>query len=151
VRRRQFLLSSVRLYKGTELLATIVRRLSPRIWLAFFAGSVIGMQAQAHHSWARYDGDNVITITGVITKVEWASPHVVMHFTVTDDSDQRTEWTMEMDPPTLLNRYGLRHDAITAGMQVIITGVRARSGAPMMRAVTIELPDGTKHRVSSRV
>jgi hypothetical protein len=29
--------------------------------------------------------------------------------------------------------------------------VRARSGAPMMRAVMIELPDGTQQRVSSRV
>jgi hypothetical protein len=107
--------------------------------------------AHGHHSWARYDGDHVVTITGIITKVEWASPHVVMQFTTADESGQRTDWTMEMDPPTLLNRYGLRHDAITVGMQVIITGVRARSGAPMMRAVTIELPDGTKHRVSSRV
>jgi hypothetical protein len=58
---------------------------------------------------------------------------------------------MEMDPPTLLNRYGLRHDTITVGMEVKITGVRARSGAPMMRAVMIELPDGTQQRVSSRV
>ena len=124
---------------------------SRRIQLALLAASFLALPAHAHHSWARYDGDNVITITGVITKVEWASPHVLMHFTTAEEGGQRTDWTMEMDPPTLLNRYGLRHDAITVGMQVIITGVRARSGAPMMRAVTIELPDGTKHRVSSRV
>jgi hypothetical protein len=71
--------------------------------------------------------------------------------TIEDESGQPTEWTMEMDPPTLLNRYGLRHDTITVGMEVEITGVRARSGAPMMRAVMIELPDGTQQRVSSRV
>jgi hypothetical protein len=124
---------------------------SRRIQLTLLAASFLTLPAHGHHSWARYDGDHVVTITGIITKVEWASPHVVMQFTTADESGQRTDWTMEMDPPTLLNRYGLRHDAITVGMQVIITGVRARSGAPMMRAVTIELPDGTKHRVSSRV
>jgi hypothetical protein len=112
---------------------------------------VLGAPANAHHSWARYDGDNVITITGNITSIEWASPHVVAHFTVEDDSGEAVAWTMEMDPPTLLNRYGLRHDTLKAGMQVKLTGVRAKSGAPMMRAVTIEVEDGTVYRVSSRV
>jgi Family of unknown function (DUF6152) len=106
---------------------------------------------EAHHSWARYDGDHVVTITGVVTGVEWASPHVFMHFTAPDDDGESAEWTMEMDPPTLLNRYGLRHDTIQVGMQITITGVRAKSGARMIRAVVIELPDGTQHRVSSRV
>ena len=39
---------------------------------------------------------------------------------------------------------------IQVGMKVTITGVRAVSGAPMMRGVRIELEDGTVHRVSSR-
>jgi len=107
--------------------------------------------AAAHHSWARYDGDNVFTITGVVTKVEWASPHVFMYFDAEDEAGGTTTWTMELDPPTLLNRYGLRHDTIAPGMRITITGVRAKSGAPMMRGVTIELEDGTIHRVSSRV
>jgi hypothetical protein len=122
-----------------------------RIWLAALAVSLVAATGHAHHSWARYDGDHVITVSGTVTNVEWASPHVIMSFTVTDENDQPIEWTMEMDPPTLLNRYGLRHDAISAGTRVTASGVRARSGAPMMRAVTIELADGTVFRVSGRV
>ena len=106
--------------------------------------------AGAHHSWARYDGDNIFEISGTITGVEWASPHVFMYFDVTEEDGSVTAWTMELDPPTLLRRYGLRHDTIQAGMEVRITGVRAVSGAPMMRGVRIELEDGTVHRVSSR-
>ena len=114
--------------------------------------AVLGvLPARAHHSWSRYDGDHVITIEGSITSIEWASPHVVVHFTVPAEGAELTPWTMEMDPPTLLNRYGLRHDTLKAGMHVKLTGVRARSGAPMMRAVTIETADGTVYRVSSRV
>jgi hypothetical protein len=109
------------------------------------------LPASAHHSWSRYDGDTVITIEGRITAIEWASPHVVVRFTVPADGAEPTPWTMEMDPPTLLNRYGLRHDTLKAGMPVKLTGVRARSGAPMMRAVTIEVEDGTVYRVSGRV
>jgi len=105
----------------------------------------------AHHSWSRYDGDHVVTIEGDITAIEWANPHVIVRFTVRGDGAEPESWTMEMDPPTLLNRYGLRHDTLQAGMHVKLTGVRARSGAPMMRAVTIEVADGTVYRVSSRV
>jgi hypothetical protein len=107
--------------------------------------------AGAHHSWSRYDGDHVVTIEGEITSIEWANPHVIVHFTVAVEGAAPEPWTMEMDPPTLLNRYGLRHDTLKAGMHVKLTGVRARSGAPMMRAVTIEVADGTVYRVSSRV
>jgi hypothetical protein len=118
------------------------------VLLATFAGE---LPVHAHHSWARYDGEHVITLTGTITTIEWASPHVVVRFTVPAANGEPTAWTMEMDPPTLLNRYGLRHDTLKAGMQVTLTGVPARSGAPMMRTVTIEVEDGTIYRVSSRV
>ena len=125
-------------------------RRPPRV-VVLLAAALGTAPVSAHHSWARYDGENVITITGTITSVEWASPHVVVHFSVPADNAEPTPWTMEMDPPTLLNRYGLRHDTLKAGMQIKLTGVRARSGAPMMRAVTIEVEDGTVYRVSSRV
>jgi hypothetical protein len=113
--------------------------------------ALAALPAVAHHSWARYDGDHVITVEGTITAIEWASPHVVVQFTVASEGTEPTAWTMEMDPPTLLGRYGLRHDVLKPGMHVKLTGVRAKSGAPMMRAVTVEVDDGTVYRVSSRV
>ena len=119
--------------------------------VTLLAGVLAILPASAHHSWSRYDGEHVITIEGDITSIEWASPHVVVRFTVPTDGAEPTPWTMEMDPPTLLNRYGLRHDTLKTGMHVKLTGVRARSGAPMMRAVTVETADGTVYRVSSRV
>jgi Family of unknown function (DUF6152) len=129
----------------------VLRQIVFRIAALMLTSAACALPARAHHSWARYDGENVITVTGTVTSVEWASPHVVMHFTVVSASGEPTPWTMEMDPPTLLNRYGLRHDVLMPGMRVKLTGVPARSGAPMMRAVTIETEDGTVYRVSSRV
>jgi hypothetical protein len=115
------------------------------------AATSLAAPALAHHSWSRYDGEHIIELTGTITAIEWASPHVVMRFTVAADNGKPAPWTMEMDPPTLLNRYGMRHDTLAVGMRVKLTGVPARSGAPMMRAVTIETEDGTVYRVSGRV
>ena len=111
---------------------------------------LLPIAATAHHSWARYDGDNIFEIDGTISRIEWASPHVFMYFDHVEDDGSVTAWTMELDPPTLLRRYGMRHDTIQPGMRVRLTGVRAVSGAPMMRGVRIELEDGTVHRVSSR-
>lgn len=126
---------------------SLLRALGAALALALAGAS----PAAAHHSWARYDGENVITLMARLTSIEWASPHVIVHFTVAGENGQTTAWTMEMDPPTLLNRYGLRHDTLAPGMHVKLTGVPARSGAPMMRTVTIEVEDGTVYRVSSRV
>ena len=128
--------------------------MSRRISIRVATGLVVllsGVSASAHHSWARYDGDRIITRTGTVTRVEWANPHVIIVFAVTGGDEETVDWTMEMDPPTLLNRYGLRHDVIVEGMQITVTGVGAKNGAPVMRAVTITLPDGTVQRVSSRV
>jgi len=107
--------------------------------------------AGAHHSWARYDSDHVFTIEGTLTAVDFSNPHVVMHFTGAAEGEASMEWTMEMDPPTLLIRFGLKHDTFASGMKVKITGVRARTGVPVMRALTIETQDGTVYRVSSRI
>ena len=88
----------------------IARRLQPAmrariaclkvITLGVLVGALEVQPARAHHSWARYDGDHVFTVAGVITAIEWTNPHVIMRFTSKDESNQSTEWTMEMDPPT---------------------------------------------------
>ena len=107
--------------------------------------------AGAHHSWSRYDSDNVITIDAQITDVQWANPHVVMQFDATDANGDVQHWVVEMDPPSLLARFGMRHDTVTPGMRVKITGVPAFSGAHAMRSLMMELPDGTTPRTSSRI
>lgn len=107
--------------------------------------------ASAHHSWARYDAEKIVTISGVVTRLEWTSPHVFFFFEATDEAGQKVEWTVEMDPPVLLRRYGLLPNMIPPGTRVICNGVQAKSGASMMRVVNIELEDGTVIRVSSRV
>ncbi len=117
----------------------------------FMASSAAAPVARAHHSWARYDNDAVVTLDATIIEVQWANPHVVMRFETEDDDGNVEVWLTEMDPPSLLTRYGMRHDSVQAGMRVRITGVRASSGANAMRTLMIELPDGTTQRTSSRI
>jgi hypothetical protein len=121
----------------------------PAIVIALLLGAATSVDA--HHSWARYDNDAVVTITGVVTRLEWASPHVFVYFEGAEQDQQPVAWTMELDPPVLLRRYGVAREMLEEGVRIVVTGVRARNGAPMMRGLHIVLEDGTHVRVSSRV
>ncbi|HEX6997889.1 MAG TPA: DUF6152 family protein [Gammaproteobacteria bacterium] len=105
----------------------------------------------AHHSVAMYDTDHLTTLSGVVTRVEWTSPHVFVYFEVQGEDGTAAEWAMELDPPVLLRRYGWTRDMVEVGDTIKCTGAPARSGATAMRGAIVELEDGTQLRVWSRV
>ena len=107
--------------------------------------------ASAHHSVARYDNDHLVTVEGTVSKIEWTSPHVFIYFTAAAEDGTTTEWSVELDPPVLLGRYGWRRDMVKEGDRIKFTGAPAKSGAPLMRGAIVELADGTSLRVWSRV
>lgn len=110
------------------------------------------LPAFAHHSIALYDTDHLVTVKGVVTRVEWTSPHVFVFFKPDDASAQGgEEWSMELDPPVLLRRYGWSKNTVKVGDTISCTGAPARSGAKAMRGAIVELADGTQLRVWSRV
>ncbi len=104
----------------------------------------------AHHSVALYDTDHLTTVKGTVTRIEWTSPHVFVYFAAADNG-KTVEWSMELDPPVLLRRYGWSKDTVKVGDPISCTGAPARSGAKAMRGAIVELPDGTQLRVWSRV
>ena len=106
--------------------------------------------ASAHHSVGLYDTEHLTTIKGTVTRIEWTSPHVFVYF-VADTDGHSAEWSMELDPPVLLRRYGWSKDTVEVGDVIDCTGAPAKSGAPAMRGAIVALPDGTQLRVWSRV
>ncbi|MGD2167840.1 MAG: DUF6152 family protein [Gammaproteobacteria bacterium] len=109
------------------------------------------MSAFGHHSVAMYDNDNLITLSGTVTKIEWTSPHVFLYFSTADEGGAMIEWSVELDPPVLLRRYGWRQQTVQPGDTIEFTGAPAKSGSPAMRGAIAVLQDGTTLRVWSRV
>jgi|SRR5882672_3042032 len=107
--------------------------------------------ALAHHSVALYDTDHLTTLRGVVSRIEWTSPHVFVYFSAQGEDGAAVEWSMELDPPVLLRRYGWSKDTVNVGDAIKCTGAPARSGAKAMRGAIVELEDGTQLRVWSRV
>jgi hypothetical protein len=105
----------------------------------------------AHHSVGLYDTEHLETVKGVVTRIEWTSPHVFVYFAAKGDDGKDVEWSMELDPPVLLRRYGWSKETVNVGDAITCTGAPARSGAKAMRGAIVELADGTQLRVWSRV
>ena len=119
-----------------------------------FAASLLVMAtapALAHHSVGLYDTEHLTTVKGVVTRIEWTSPHVFVYFAAKGDDGADVEWSMELDPPVLLRRYGWSKETVNVGDAISCTGAPARSGAKAMRGAIVELADGTQLRVWSRV
>ena len=106
--------------------------------------------ALAHHSVALYDTDNLTTVKGVVTKIEWTSPHVFVYFAA-DENGASVDWSMELDPPVLLRRYGWSKETVNVGDTIVRTGAPARSGAKPCAAQSSSSRIGTQLRVWSRV
>ena len=83
-----------------------------------------------HHSFgAEYDANKPITLSGVVTKVEWTNPHSFFYFGVEDASGKITNWKLEGFPPNVLYRTGWKKDVtIKQGDEITVTGWHARDG-----------------------
>jgi hypothetical protein len=125
-----------------------LRTLAVALLAAGFAVAAAIAPALAHHSVGLYDTEHLATVKGVVTRIEWTSPHVFVYFS---SDDGKAEWSMELDPPVLLRRYGWSKETVSVGDPITCTGAPARSGAKAMRGAIVELKDGTQLRVWSRV
>ena len=112
---------------------------------------LISLGAWAHHSvQAEFDLNKPLTMTGVVTKVEWINPHSYLYLDVKDENGNVKHWAFEMAGPGALRRAGLsRADrgGLKAGDTVTVNAVAAKDGsdAGLIRDVT--LPDGRKFTI----
>lgn len=114
---------------------------------AFAAGALLlaAVPAMAHHSFAaEYDSHNIITLTGVISKVEWTNPHTYVYVDVKDASGNTTTWALEGYPPNTLKRTGFARAALKEGDRITITAYKSKDGSNTGAGREITFSDGSK-------
>jgi hypothetical protein len=109
-------------------------------------GAVAAAPVLAHHSFgAEYDVNKPITLTGVLTKVEWTNPHTHIYLDVKDDKGVVVNWQLEGYPPVALHRIGWKRDVtMKVGDTITVSGWHARDGGAWGHSRQITLPTGDK-------
>ena len=75
----------------------------------------------AHHSFeAEFDPNNVITITGVVTKLDWINPHAFVYLDSKSAAGEVKRYKIEMGPPYALVRGGWKRDTLKVGDTVTV-------------------------------
>jgi len=96
----------------------------------------------AHHSFAMFDKNHLVTIKGMVRKVEWTNPHVFVFVEVTDGKGGKTQYALECTSPNVLMRTGWKPGTVKAGDTVSVGLYPLRNGQPGGLLDTITLPNG---------
>ncbi len=103
------------------------------------------MRASAHHAFAAtYDEHMLVTVSGIVTKIEWTNPHAWLSVDGKDESGKVGSWRFEMGSPGGLVSRGWEKTAVKKGDRVTVDGYRAKDGSNVANARMVTLPGGRK-------
>ena len=73
----------------------------------------------AHHSFAMYNREKTLTVSGTVQQFSWTSPHVVIRLLTGDGhGDIPMNWFIEGSAPTVLARGGWTINSLKPGDRV---------------------------------
>jgi hypothetical protein len=103
---------------------------------------VPAVPALAHHSFAMFDADKTIELSGTVKEFRWTNPHAWLLIVVMDADGKATQWALEMGAPVGLTRIGWRPRTVVPGDKVILTAHPMKDGALAGQLLSATLPDG---------
>ena len=99
----------------------------------------------AHHSYsAEFDRNKPITITGTVTKVEWANPHARFYFDAKNDKGEMVNWNFELASPNGLMRLGWTRNSLKVGDVVVVVGTLAKNSPYVGNTTSVTLQGGKR-------
>jgi Family of unknown function (DUF6152) len=107
--------------------------------LALSAGSAV-----AHHSFAMFDPEKTITVSGVVKEFEWTNPHVWLHVMAADAAGKPVEWSFEMQATAQASSGGWRPDTVKPGDKVMVEFHPLRDGSRGGELLAAVVPDGRR-------
>src|SRR6516164_4925940 len=99
-----------------------------------------GVPAMAHHAFAtEFDAQKPVTMKGIVTKIDWANPHVWFYINVKTESGQIENWGFEMGGPNSLRNSGWTKETMKIGDEVVVEGSLAKNGTHNVNAKSVTM------------
>jgi len=108
----------------------ILRKLGPPVALFLFV-----LPAAAHHSRTIFDYERIVMVEGIVTKYEWANPHVHLFVETETDAGETVVWALESGPTTTMRRRGWSSDMFSPGDRVVVEGHPLKQGGRTTAAI----------------
>ena len=84
----------------------------------------------AHHGNAGYDMQKMTIIpNAMVTKVDWANPHIQIYFDTKDDKGNVRHWIAEAPPPSELAERGWARKSLNPGDELTVYFHASKNGA----------------------
>ena len=115
------------------------------------AGALCAVRpALAHHAFAaEYDEKKPVTLTGTVTKMEWANPHGWLYMDTKEPNGTVKHWMIETAAPSQLSRHGLKKADFTDGMTAVVKGFQGIKDPALANGRTLVLKDGRSFYIGS--
>ena len=119
--------------------------------LALAGASLAGMATPvgAHHSFSAFDRTTRVTWEGVITQVQWKSPHSWIFVDVTDASGVTVNWGFESVSAAMFAQR-VKPSLLKKGVRISITGAPGRIPSEQIGLFEEFTLDGATYYVQSR-
>jgi hypothetical protein len=114
-------------------------RFSPCLALA---GCVLGLEAQAHHSYSEYDDQTVAEIEGTLERVALQNPHEHFFVRGVDASGKPILWDLEATSLNWLQRTKVPPELYRAGARVKFAGWPSKRAADRMYVLNMLAENG---------
>ncbi len=117
------------------------KRLAP---LAAAIALLAAAPLMAHHAVsAEFNSDKIVTLKGVVSRVDWVNPHIFIYLDVKDDSGKVTTWRLQSVPPMFFKGSGLTKEKLLDGGEATVTAYPAKDGTEAFGFVLkLAYPDG---------
>jgi uncharacterized protein DUF6152 len=86
--------------------------------------------AAAHHSFAMFDQEHPLELSGVVKEFKYTSPHSFIVLEVKGKDGTAEAWNLEGGSPSALARDGWTSKSLKSGDELQVTVDPLRSGAP---------------------
>jgi len=107
------------------------------------AVGVLAVPIQAHHSFAMFDQEKMITVDGTLKEFEWTNPHCWLHVDVADRATGKTsEWAFEMGSIGQIAAQGWKADTIKVGDKISVDAHPMKDGSRGGQYQGARLSDG---------